>query len=198
MISDSFSGGMHSGDHTVGFMANEPSDGRSPGEPVVQTLTADAFAPYGKVLDHISQAKTAAPAFHSTSSSFYRAALFDPGDDGEVDLLWVTYDRTDVPDRLEAHRLTEQALIPISGPVVQHVRRPDHRQESSESFLIRPGQGIVMYRRCLHATTSVEGEALCLMVSRASTTQDLADSLGQGATLTETVYDPPLFMDDSP
>ncbi len=157
---------------------------------MIHHLAADAFAPYGKVLDSTLQVDDSAPAFHSVSSSFYRAALFDPGDDGEVDLLWVTYDRTEIPRTLESHLLAEQALIPISGSVVQHVRRPDHRDGAVESFLIQPGQGIVMNRGCLHTTTSVSGKALCLMVSRVSTTQDLADSLGHGVEPTETVYGP--------
>lgn len=164
---------------------------------MIHHLAADAFAPYGKVLDSTLQVDDSAPAFHSVSSSFYRAALFDPGDDGEVDLLWVTYDRTEIPETLESHLLTEQALIPISGSVVQHVRRPDHRDGAVESFLIQPGQGIVMDRGCLHTTTSVSGKALCLMVSRASTTQDLADSLGHGVEPTETVYGRCSSSDDS-
>lgn len=165
---------------------------------MVRSVDAENFSPYGRVIDATAQigaaragtrqAGTAQPNFWSPETAFASASSFDPGADGTVDLLWVTYDRAERPSVFEVHLHTEQALIPISGSVVQHVFRPDHNGGQIESFLVEPGQGIVMDAGCHHTTTSVGGFVTCLMVSRESTTRDLADSLHGDREPTETVY----------
>lgn len=146
---------------------------------------SDAFLPFGRFIDVDSQLWTAEPRFHSTETAFASASLFDAGADGEVDLLWVTYERADRPRSFEAHRLTEQALIPILGSVVQHVFRKDWNNGQIETFVVEPGQGIVMLKDCYHTTTSAGGRAVCLMVSRRSTTEDLATGLREDRPLIE-------------
>ncbi|MGO1972876.1 MAG: hypothetical protein ACTH2Q_07940 [Propionibacteriaceae bacterium] len=155
---------------------------------MVRSIEAHAFAPFGRVIDVGTQLGVSEPGFWSAETAFVSASPFDPGADGEVDLLWVTYDRVERPTAFEAHLLTEQALIPISGSIVQHVFRPDHNGGRVESFAVNPGQGIVMNRGCFHTTTSVNDHVVCLMVSRASTTRDLADSLQEHRQPTESLY----------
>lgn len=154
-------------------------------------LTPEAFAPFGKVMDFHAQQVPGSSAFLSAATSFFRASLFEPGADGTTDLLWVSYDRAEPPEDFEAHLLTEQALIPITGTIVQHLFRDDVDDGTVSRFLVRPGQGIVMSPGSFHTTTSVDGEALCLMVSRVSTTDDLSRSLQTGCQASETVFAPP-------
>lgn len=165
---------------------------------MVRSLDTEGFSPYGRVIDATAQlgtaqagtgqASTGQPSFWSAETAFVSASSFDPGAEGTVDLLWVTYDRTERPSTFEVHLHTEQALIPISGSVVQHVFRPDHNDGEVESFLVEPGQGVVMDPGCYHTTTSVDGFVTCLMVSRESTTRDLADSLHGDRDPTESAY----------
>lgn len=154
-------------------------------------LTPEAFAPFGRVMDFHAQQVPGSSAFLSAATSFFRASLFEPGADGTTDLLWVSYDRAEPPEDFEAHLLTEQALIPITGTIVQHLFRDDVDDGTVSRFLVRPGQGIVMSPSSFHTTTSVDGEALCLMVSRVSTTDDLSRSLQTGCQASETVFAPP-------
>lgn len=170
---------------------------------MVRSLDAEGFSPYGRVIDAAAQlgtgqtdtapadtalAGTGQPGFWSAETAFVSASSFDPGAEGTVDLLWVTYDRAERPSTFEVHLHTEQALIPISGSVVQHVFRPDHNGGEIESFQVDPGQGIVMDPGCYHTTTSLGGFVTCLMVSRESTTRDLAAGLQDGREPTESVY----------
>ena len=154
-------------------------------------LTPEAFAQFGRVMDFHAQLMQGSSAFMSETTSFFRASLFDPGDAGSTDLLWVSYDRSAPPEEFESHLLTEQALIPISGTIVQHLFRNDVDNGTVKRFLVRPGQGIVMSAGSFHTTTSVDGEVMCLMVSRTSTTDDLSHSLQSACQAVETVFAPP-------
>lgn len=154
-------------------------------------LTPEAFAPYGRALDFRTQRASGSSSFLAASSSFFRASAFDQGDTGTTDLLWVSYDRDTPPEEFESHLLTEQALIPISGTVVQHLFREDVDDGTVRRFEVAPGQGIVMSPGTFHTTTSVDGEVMCLMVSRTSTTDDLSYSLQLGCQAVETVFAPP-------
>jgi ureidoglycolate lyase len=167
----------------------------------VLPLSAADFAPYGTVLGAASGATF---DHRGPMSDFRHEHAFEIGKtggaDGRTDILGVLY-RDPGPDlrRMEMHRLTEQAVVPLTRDIVQAValgapddgERPD--LATIAAFRIPVGSGICMKRGCFHASFAPWGEARCLMLSRLSTTRDLASHLSRGAPLYEsriTVLDP--------
>lgn len=152
----------------------------------IQALTAGAFEPYGWMLGKPFPTDSAVPSFASPSSDFWREHLFDAGLSGNPEVLWVRYrDREAEVLRLEAHWLTEQAVVPLTGPVVQIVATstPDGQPnlDSLAAFEVPVGEGICMRPGCWHATRALQNEVTCLMLTRRSTTLDLAIHLLTGA-----------------
>ena len=78
---------------------------------------------------------------------------------------------------LEVHRLTEQAIVPLTGDIIHVVansRQDGSPDEGSMSaFGVPVGQGICMRPGCWHATRVDAQEVKCLMLTRRSTTVDL-------------------------
>jgi ureidoglycolate lyase len=116
--------------------------------------------------------------------------IFDSGVGGETEVLWVTYrNRQRAVSRLEAHRLTHQAIVPLTGDIIQVVAgsrqdgSPD--QGSMSAFRIPVGQGICMRPGCWHSTRVDTAEVTCLMLTRRSTTVDLIGYLKGGSSLLE-------------
>ena len=148
----------------------------------VEELSAEAFAPYGWVLGKdLSLSKL---AFSSAATDFWEEHLFDAGVGGETEVLWVNYRSTEKKVRnLEAHLLTQQIVVPLTGEIVQLVADGDLR--SVRAFRIQQGQGICMRTGCWHTTRVTQGEVRCLMVTRLSTTKDLVGHLKGATPLTE-------------
>ncbi|MFL9865584.1 ureidoglycolate lyase [Paraburkholderia fungorum] len=156
----------------------------------VQPLTAGAFEAYGWMLGKPFPGDSAASSFASPSSDFWREHLFDAGLSGDPEILWVRYrDREAEVMQLEAHWLTEQAVVPLTGPLVQIVATstPDGHPnlDSLAAFEVPVGEGICMRPRCWHATRALQNEVTCLMLTRRSTTFDLAVHLLAGAPAAE-------------
>jgi ureidoglycolate lyase len=160
----------------------------------IQALTAGAFEPYGWMLGKPfpedravpSAVPSEVPSFTSPSSDFWREHLFDAGLSGDPEILWVRYRDCDAEVmKLEAHWLTEQAVVPLTGPLVQIVATstPDGHPdlESLAAFKVPVGEGICMRPRCWHTTRALQDEVTCLMLTRRSTTFDLAVHLLTGA-----------------
>jgi ureidoglycolate lyase len=152
----------------------------------IHALDAAACAPYGIMLGKPPHADADAPAFLSPSSDFWREHLFDTGAPGETEILWVRYRNGERGfESLEAHCLTQQAIVPLTGPVVQIVATSHDdgtpNLASLRAFLIPVGAGLCMFPRTWHATRVMQEEVTCLML-----TYDLAVHLRTGAPASET------------
>jgi ureidoglycolate lyase len=153
-------------------------------------LTDEAFAPFGVALGAAGP-RDGPEAFFSPDSDFWHEHPFDAGG-GEPEVLWVCYRSRDPHvARLEAHLVTEQAVIPLTGPIVQIVA-PDNGSGAPDvagarAFRVVPGQGLLMRRGCWHASRVEEAPATCAMLTRRSTTLDLAGHLKHGTALEQTL-----------
>ncbi|CCJ64348.1 ureidoglycolate hydrolase [Bordetella pertussis 18323] len=168
-----------------------------------QDLTETAFAPYGWMLGKPLPAGDDVPRFSNPATDFWQEHVFDTGAGAgrETEVLWVNY-RISQPgfDTLEKHLLTQQAIVPLTGAIVQIVARsafdgsPD--LASLAAFVVPPGQGICMRPGCWHATRISGGEVTCLMLTRRSTTLDLVRHLhGEPARESEIVAIVPHGLD---
>lgn len=165
----------------------------------IENLAEDAFALYGRVLG-LARESGDAGTFLSPASDFWHEHLIDT-QDGEHEVLWVEY-RSGEPSvsRLETHLRTEQAVIPLTGPIVQIVAGSDGAGScdpaSARAFLVPAGLGICMRPGCWHATRIVAAPVTCLMLTRRSTTLDLAAHLNHGTELAESrLVDTALHLD---
>jgi ureidoglycolate lyase len=156
----------------------------------VETLTPDAFKSYGWMMGKPMDLHGESPAFTSPASDFWREHLFDTGRSGETEVLWVAYRNNDATvTSLETHWLTQQAIVPLTGPITQLVALntpsggPDLK--TLRAFRIPVGEGICMKPECWHATRVDGGQVKCLMLTRRSTTVDLVVHLMSGAPACE-------------
>lgn len=161
------------------------------GQPLrIEPISETAVTPFGWMLGKPLPTATDATAFASPASDFWHEHVFNTGAGGELEILWVKY-RSDDPAvaRLEVHHLTQQAVVPVIGSIVQIVAASDAAGEPDlntvRAFAITPGQGICMRPGTWHATRSAGGESTCLMLTRGSTTIDLVRHLNRGATAEE-------------
>jgi ureidoglycolate lyase len=156
----------------------------------VQLPSEAVVAPFGCLLGKPLPEGADAIAFRSPGSDFWQEHVFLPGEGGETEILWVKYRQTDpIVARLENHLLTQQAVVPVSGSIIQIVAASDASGAPDLStacaFLLDPGQGLCMQPHTWHATRAVDAEATCLMLTRRSTTVDLVRHLNHGAAITE-------------
>jgi ureidoglycolate hydrolase len=161
----------------------------------IEPLDASRCEPYGWMLGKPVGADRDAPKFTSPASDFWREHLFDTGTPGETEILWVTYRNSDERvTSLEMHYLTQQAIVPLTAPVVHIVAtssedgKPD--LDSLRAFAIPVGKGLCMRRGIWHATRVTERESTCLMLTRPSTTDDLIVHLTTGAPGCESIIQP--------
>jgi len=160
----------------------------------VEKLTPEQFAPFGWMLGKPYPSDPSTPAYSHPGSDFWQEHVFDPGSGGETEVLWVNYrDTSLVIRKLEAHWLTQQAIIPLAGAEVVHVVCPGREDDPAlpdldrlKAFVITQGHGICMRPGCWHASFVREGEATCLMLTRRSTTAELARHLETGSPASET------------
>ena len=147
----------------------------------IEPLDPETFAPFGVALG-VKEPVASVDAWLGPDSDFWHEHVFDAGG-GEPELLWVRYRSRDRHvGRLEAHLVTEQAVIPLTAPIIQIVAQGDGR---ARAFRVAPGQGLLMRAGCWHATRVEEHPATCAMLTRRSTTLDLAGHLNRGGTLVQ-------------
>lgn len=155
----------------------------------VVPLDAAAFAPYGWMLGQPFDSQSAARGFSNAATDFWQTHVFDPGNGSRTEVLWVNYRSQADVATLEVHRLTEQAIVPLTGPIVHVVATsladgsPD--LNNLKAFRIAPGQGICMRPGCWHASRVDAGEVTCLMLTRPSTTVELIAHMTHGAPARE-------------
>jgi ureidoglycolate lyase len=162
----------------------------------VETLTEAAFAEFGWVLGSPCPQPPDVMAFSHPGSDFWHTHDFDPGPGGQTEVLWVTYRESRPLLRvLEAHWLTEQAIVPLAGTAVVHVVCPTRRDGSRlpdlgrlRSFRVPAGMGVCMRPGCWHTSLAPEGPATCLMLTRHSTTRDLVSHLKGESVAEETSF----------
>ena len=156
----------------------------------VEPLDATRCEPYGWMLGKPVRTDGDTPSFVSPASDFWREHLFDTGTPGETEILWVAYRNRDTTiTSLEMHRLTQQAIVPLTAPVIHLVAasledgEPD--LNSLRAFEIPVGKGLCMRPNIWHATRVMDRDATCLMLTRPSTTYDLVVHLKTGAPACE-------------
>jgi ureidoglycolate lyase len=160
----------------------------------IRPLTLDNFRPYGWLLGKNARPDSNTPAFSNPDTNFWREHIFDPGADGETEILWVNYrNRRREVSSLEVHRVCQQAIVPLTGELIQVVAtsQKDGSPDigSISAFRVRVGEGICMRAGCWHATRVDLQEVSCLMLTRSSTTIDLVDHLDSGSLLSESAIE---------
>ncbi|SIT50923.1 conserved hypothetical protein [Paraburkholderia piptadeniae] len=161
----------------------------------VEQLTPEAFSPYGWVLGKRLSASAEDPLFQSESLSMWCEHLFDAGTANETEILWASFgDKSDLVQQLEVRRLTQEAMVPLTGSLIQIVafsqatRIPE--MSSLRAFEIPVGMGTCIRPWCWHATRTLSGPTTAFMLSRRSTSFDLIVHLHTGAPLSESASIP--------
>lgn len=161
-----------------------------------QQLGPEAFAPYGTMLGREIDFANASPerlSWHEPATDFRHEHNFDTGG-GTPEFIWVRY-RNPGPEiaRLEMHLFTEQAVVPLTGAPIIHIvgrslaHNPDEPDpDSLTAFLVPAGTGLCMAPGIWHASLAPNGEAICLMLTRRSTQEDLIGHLTHGSKARET------------
>ena len=162
--------------------------------PTIENLTPQAFSPFGEVLGVPFTDSNAAEVFSIPATDFWHAADFNPGEDGQAQVLWVNYRNASLTiNALEVHWLTEQAIVPLNGGTLVHVVCPGHQDgphpdlSRLRAFRVPAGLGVKMKPGCWHTSFVVDGdEVTCLMLTRQSTTSELIGHLRYQTAATET------------
>lgn len=156
----------------------------------VNDLTPQAFTPYGWMLGKPIPDGNGVPLFSNPATDFWQEHVFNTGAGGDAEVLWVNY-RSASPEiaSLEKHLLTQQAIVPLTGTIIQVVAQsnPDGSPDLATlaAFRVPQGQGVCMRPGCWHATRVADAEVTCLMLTRRSTTLDLIQHLNTDACATE-------------
>ncbi|CAB3650750.1 Ureidoglycolate hydrolase [Achromobacter denitrificans] len=156
----------------------------------INDLTPEAFRPYGWMLGKPIPDGNGVPLFSNPATDFWQEHLFNTGAGGDAELLWVNYRSQSMEiASLEKHLLTQQAIVPLTGEVIQVVASsaadgsPD--LSTLAAFRVPQGQGVCMRPGCWHATRVSDAEVTCLMLTRRSTTLDLIQHLTTDAAASE-------------
>lgn len=123
----------------------------------IHPLTVIDFLPYGWMLGQPIRLDGSIPAFRNAEIDFWQEHIFNPGAGGEAQILWVNYrdKRREIPS-LEVHNLCQQAVIPLTGEIIQVVAGSENNGapdiSSIKAFRVPVGHGICMQAGCWHTT----------------------------------------------
>jgi ureidoglycolate lyase len=157
----------------------------------IESLSEATFLPYGWVLGQEMTAASDGPFFTSRNFRMWRTHLLDTGGSDKIDVLWMNLaSRENRVDQLQTRFITEEALIPLSGPLIQVVAisRDDGKpnMESVRAFVVPVGLGICMRPHCWYATHALRDDITVIVLSRRSSTYDFLVHLQTGAPACET------------
>jgi ureidoglycolate lyase len=165
----------------------------------VEALSAASFEPFGSVFGLPNPLNADPVGFFSPASDFWHEHLFDPGTGGDAEVLWVAYrNASPLVAKLEVHHLTQQAVVPLTGAIIQILCLSDMSGtpdlSTLRAFRLAPGIGLCMRPGVWHTTRA--DNTTCLM--RRSTTKDLIDHLVNARVATESASAdiPPVQLDN--
>ncbi len=148
-------------------------------EIALESLTADAFAPYGQLI----AARDAPPVFEATH---LQAWQMDFAVDGDIELMYVRYIRQDMRwTTMERHfNITQSfmalggaaSVMVVAGPTDAGDRSTLPLPETVRAFLVDGAQGVMLWKGAWHALTRfpvpAAGGAFA-MITGAATQQEL-------------------------
>ncbi|WP_425097557.1 ureidoglycolate lyase [Tropicibacter sp. S64] len=155
----------------------------------IQPLTAEAFAPFGEVLD-----TSGAPdklINQGLCGRYHDRATLDFTDGGTAGISLFKAELRTLPytlDLLERHPLGSQAFLPMSMDAFLVIVAPDDggKPGTPQAFLTEPGQGINFHRNAWHGVlTPLSGSGLFAVIDR----------IGAGDNLEEHWLDEPYTID---
>ena len=155
----------------------------------LQPLTADAFAPFGDVLEATGEPDKIINA--GQCGRFHDLAKLDfTGEDARPGISLFRSKARALPytlDMVERHPLGSQAFIPMSADPFMVITAPDEDGMPGEpvAFLTSPGQGVNYHRNTWHGVlTPLVDDALFAVVDR----------IGDGGNLVEHTFDKPWLV----
>ncbi len=159
----------------------------------IEALDEGGFALFGQMLGAPFPHDPSAIAYGHPGSDFWHVHDFNPGAGGDTEVLWVNYRNARLRiASLEAHWLTEQAIVPLGEGLI-HVVCPGREDDKRvpdlsrlRAFRVGLGQGVCMRAGCWHASFVLAGQVTCMMLTRRSTTRELVAHLARGEPATET------------
>ena len=166
----------------------------------VEPLTAAAYAPFGYVLGE-RPAATQNDVTVGVIAAFWAERDFGVGPGGVTQFIWAVYaPSTPQTEHMESHRLTEQAIIPVTGKPILHLVAPPNADPSAadnvpdlsqaKAFLLDGTKGVVMARGTWHCHFGLVPETVYCVLTRRSTTDDILAGRLDNALMKETVLRP--------
>ena len=149
----------------------------SPREITIQPLTADAFAPFGEVLDASGAPDRIINA--GLCGRHHDLAKLDFGPDGRAGISIFNAQPRNLPytlDLLERHPEGAQAFLPMTGHPFLVIVAPDvgNRPGVPLAFITAPHQGINLHRGTWHGVlTPLAAPGLFAVVDRIGDTPNL-------------------------
>ncbi|MEM1289461.1 MAG: ureidoglycolate lyase [Pseudomonadota bacterium] len=146
---------------------------------VAGALTAEAFAPFGDVLD--ASGEPSILINQGLCTRFHDRATLDFGDDGRAGVSIFQATLRSLPYRLEMverHPEGSQAFVPMSADPFLVIIAPDQDGVPGEpvAFLAGPGMGVNYHRNTWHGVlTPIRGSGLFAVVDRIGSTQNLEE-----------------------
>ncbi|WP_423760409.1 ureidoglycolate lyase [Burkholderia sp. NLJ2] len=161
----------------------------------VEELTPESFSPFGWVLGKAMDSTADVPFFKDATMSMWREHLFDTGAPHETEIVWSNFsDDGAIVRTMETRLLTQQAVVPLTGPLIQIVATSNDAGgpdiDSIRAFEIPIGKGTCVRPGCWHAIRVSEGEVMAFLLSRQSTTFDWMVHLHTGCPAAESLMKP--------